>query len=275
MGKQLYTHSRYRAVVTALVFWAVFVGVFVVVSRSFSFFPPIASPWWGVRHGITGTLLALGTTAVFLRWQQVTFHNAGLVWSRTTLPGFFTGLVVGALVFAAILFTLIGFTMLEISPAATVNYEAVFLGCVMLVPLAFMEELAFRGYPFRLLNTTYGLWVVQIVTAVVFALYHVAGGWSVAAAFSGPFVWSFVFGLGAVLSRGIAVPTGIHVALNVGQMLVGMKRDDSIWKLSFLSTASPSDRAGAETLGLVLQGMVFVVALAATAWGARTNKKTE
>jgi len=38
---------------------------------------------------------------------------------------------------------------------------------------------------------------------------------------SGPGIWALVFGLGAAWSKGIALPTGIHVALNLSQQVVG------------------------------------------------------
>ena len=37
---------------------------------------------------------------------------------------------------------------------------------------------------------------------------------------SGPGIWALVFGLGAAWSKGIALPTDIHEALNLSQRVV-------------------------------------------------------
>jgi hypothetical protein len=103
-----------------------------------------------------------------------------------------------------------------------------------------------------------------VLTAVAFTVCHIGYGWSVGAAFTGPFVWAFVFGVGAALSRGVAAPTGIHVALNVGQLLVGMKGDVGVWKLSFVLGATAGEKEVAEMIGWGLQGTVLVLGLLTT-----------
>ena len=92
-----------------------------------------------------------------------------------------------------------------------------------LVPLAFMEELAFRSYPFFKLKDAFGVWVAQFAIAILFALYHYIGGWSLFASFAGPGVWSFAFGLLALRSNGIALPTGFHFGLNLALAAIGNK----------------------------------------------------
>ena len=68
----------------------------------------------------------------------------------------------------------------------------------------------------------FGLRIAQVMTSLAFVGYHIIQGWDVQTAFLGPGIWAFVFGLGAVWSKGIALPTGIHVALNLNQLVFGM-----------------------------------------------------
>ena len=46
-----------------------------------------------------------------------------------------------------------------------------------------MEEIGFRAYPFQKLHARFGLRLAQLSVAIVFALYHVAGGQSVSGSF--------------------------------------------------------------------------------------------
>ena len=126
-----------------------------------------------------------------------------------------------------------------------------------------MEEVAFRSYPFLKLNKVFGLRITQVIIAVSFALYHIIQGWGFQIAFLGPGIWAFVFGLAAVWSKGIAVPTGIHMALNLIQQLVGMKSGDSesIWLLTLPENISDAAMAQAETWGIITQLLVLAAAI--------------
>lgn len=262
------TSSPWRTAFLAIAFWIV---LYVTLVGLLSLFPPLEAPWQDLRNGIGGSIITLAMTAAFLRGKPEAFRAVGLWWSRKTLPNVFVGLVVGALILCAILALLVTFAALEINARPTIDYPVLLLACAALLPLAFMEEVAFRGYPFQSLCNSYGLWVAQVVTAIAFGMYHVGYGWSVTAAFTGPSVWAFVFGISAAMSRGIAVPTGIHLALNIGQVLVGMKGDIGLWKLSFVAGATAADREMAETIGLALQGSVFACGLLITWWQRHTS----
>ncbi|RYY60919.1 MAG: CPBP family intramembrane metalloprotease, partial [Chitinophagaceae bacterium] len=56
--------------------------------------------------------------------------------------------------------------------------------------LALMEEIPFRGAPFRHLTTRTGLRTAQFAGAIAFALYHIANGWGIAQSLLGPFIWA-------------------------------------------------------------------------------------
>ena len=75
-----------------------------------------------------------------------------------------------------------------------------FLLCTLpLMPLAFLEELGFRAYPLSLLKGTTGVRNSIILTSLLFAVYHVANGWTIQNAFLGAGVWGMVYGLAAIL----------------------------------------------------------------------------
>lgn len=127
----------------------------------------------------------------------------------------------------------------------------------LLVPLglsflawAAVEEIAFRSYPLFRLSDTFGFWTAQLGVALVFALYHVAGGVPLMQVLLGTAVGSLAFGAAALASRGLAVPIGMHAAWNVGEWLVGSKggRFPSPWSLD-ISSASASSVATAGAIG--------------------------
>lgn len=175
---------------------------------------------------------------------------------------FLAGLVIGSLIFGLIILVLIVFSdvRFELSP---VSFSvSMLIPYLVFIPLAFMEEVGFRAYTFVNLNKSVGLLVTQLIVAIAFALYHIAYGWSVEAAFLGTFVWAWVFGLGAAWSGGIALPTGLHVAVNVLQGLTGMKEGDSIWVIVKEPTAE--NTLAESTVGLLLHGLILTTAAALT-----------
>lgn len=176
-------------------------------------------------YGIWGTAGAFLTAALFLRLKKEKLASIGLVWERLTIFRFIIGMGIGCILF----FFVIGFVMILgggfFKPVQTIHYRELLLGLLPVLPLALMEEIGFRSYPLVKLEREYGIWTAQVIIAVAFAFYHMLNGWGIAVSFYGPFVWSFVFVLAAIRSKGIAVPTGIHFSLNIMQNLAGMKNN--------------------------------------------------
>ena len=102
---------------------------------------------------------------------------------------------------------------------------------------------------------------MQLIVALVFALYHISMGWNSMIAFLGPGIWALVFGLGAAWSKGIALPTGIHVALNLSQQITSMKgtTQGTVFELSSDPHAAllPADTVG--IIGQVLVGVIAII----------------
>lgn len=113
---------------------------------------------------------------------------------------------------------------------SSVGYAPVGIALLAYVTLASREELAFRGYPLRRLDSSFGAWTAQIVVALVFAIEHVAGGLTWTNAILGAFVGSLLFGMAALVLRGLAVPIGLHAAWNFGQWTLGEKEISGLWK---------------------------------------------
>lgn len=235
-----------------------------------AFFPGINTHTQGMRMGIVGTGLALGLSQAFGKFGKITFKELGLTWERATIFRFIKGFILGTAIFSIIILCLLKFGSMQLIMGTKPINHWLLVSYLAFIPMALMEELAFRANSFNILNQAFGLRITQVIVAIAFALYHVAGGYGLLIAFAGPFVWSFVFGLSAAWSGGIAVPTGIHVALNVLQIFVGMKGGaESIWKLSFPEGTSKELIAQTNQIGMLSQMAILLVAVLLTEYFIR------
>jgi hypothetical protein len=86
--------------------------------------------------------------------------------------------------------------------------------------------------------------------AILFAIEHHLGGVSWTTAMIGAGTGSIVFSVAALVTKGLAVPIGIHAAWNFGQWALGLKGSAGIW-----APGGPQDRDA------YLAGMVIYIAV--------------
>lgn len=254
-----------------ILFMLVFTGLLFLCGNARSLFP---SAYSFLAYGILGSLAGLVTARIFQRNRKPSFASMGLGWEKKTFLRFVLGSLIGLVIFVLILFVLLQLSELTIQyhpQSSATDYLFLYLP---ILPLALMEEIGFRSYPQQKLYQAYGPWISQLVIAVAFGLYHILNGWSLLSSFAGPFVWAFVFGLAAIWSRGISVPTGIHFALNVLQSITGMKgTKGAVWILDYPPGTSPVLMERTDKIGLMIQVAVLVVAVMATYWYTRRNRE--
>lgn len=259
------------ATVRAVSFWIIFILLLMAVG----FFINIALPAKRERYayGILGTFAAFIATTIILKIEKKSFANYELKWQKNTILNFLKGIAIGALCFATMIMVLMSFTTLSIEKSNNVVTTTALLGLWYILPMAFMEEVAFRAYPFLKLKKVFGLRITQLLVAISFAIYHIVQGWDIQISFLGPGIWAFVFGLGAVWSKGIALPTGIHVALNFLQEIMGMKgNNEHCFYIMNQKSTTPSSLANTEIVGVAVQILVLVAAILLTEWLIRKNK---
>jgi hypothetical protein len=142
----------------------------------------------------------------------------------------------------------------QITPSAIVLNVATFLA------LAVMEEVGFRGYPLRTLVPAIGVWPAQWIVAVAFAATHIIYGWTLSSVALGVLPSAILFGVAAVVSGGLALPIGIHLALNLAQWATGAK-SGGIWSVAFAG-----DTGGWRGAAEPWIGCVVTLAAAALVW---------
>lgn len=265
------TLNRNRMVARVFLYWLAFIGIYMTGGFVSSFFPGNIH-FRGFGNWISGTVAAFSVTWIFLRWEKSSFATIGLFWEKGTLSRFLKGFLLGSCIFSVMVLILLtcGGGKLERVPWKLDGY--ILTAYLTFIPLGIMEEVAFRSYPLVGLRQVFGLRMTLFIIALAFAFYHIIMGWNFYVAFGGPFVWSFTFGLAAVWSRGIALPAGIHISVNILQNVIGIHGDkNSPWKISFPEGHS----TGTELVGLSIQICLFVATLIAMELFIRRSKKTE
>ena len=246
-------------IIGVLLFWILFVGLLYSTGVITAMFPRSLSR---LAYGTLGTSVALAVTWGYLKYKREKFRNYGLTFHAGSLRRFIQGFIIGAVIFSVMIAALLLFTDLKFTAVTKPWASSALLLYLAVFPLALMEEVAFRGYPFVTLKKRFGLRITQVIVAIAFALYHVAGGQDVVSSFLGPGVWAFVFGLAAASSGGIAKPLGIHVALNLLQLSVGMKGETgTLLKLDYPGVVTAQQIDATNNVGVVLQLVLLVAAL--------------
>ena len=229
MQATIQNNFRTKYIIKSVLFCVVFTGLFVAFSFAKNSIP---RNFERLAHGIIGTLAAFLTTVLFLKSDKKKFSDIGLTFKRNTIVKFFAGVVVGIVIMGLLATNLLYFTNVGIEVNPRSNFPNFFLMTLPLIPLAFMEELGFRAYPLEILKDKIGIRLSIVITSILFALYHIANGWTVASSFYGPAVWGLIFGLAAIYSKGIAMPTGIHYAANLTTSAFGAANNTvSIWTI--------------------------------------------
>lgn len=207
--------------------------------------------------GAITSFLTLLLTILFVRWDGLTLRDVGASFSTRTPSQIMFGFVVGTSIVALqdLVIYAGGHTHWIVNDAHHPSPGSVSLSLAGYLMLALREELAFRGYPLRRLESAWGMWWALLLVGIVFTLEHSAGGWSWSRSLLGPPAGALLFGMAALATRGIAVPVGIHLAFNFGQWLMGQKEIAGVWR----PIADTGFDRHSETLGYIgyLAGMLL------------------
>lgn len=224
--------------------------------------------------GIVLSGVSILLTFLALKKDKKTFKDIGFQWEKKTPIRFIIGFLIGVLITALMLFIVINFSNLELSYNPDSKVFLVLFWLLVFFPLAYMEEIIFRGYAFIKINKTIGLWPAQILLAILFTWYHDFTGLTFFNQLLGPGVWALIYGISAVWSKGLAFPTGLHMAINVILALVSQKDGrHAIWNIEYATDANPMQIAQSENIGMMLQIGILVIAIILTEYYRRNQLK--
>ncbi|MBD3668717.1 MAG: CPBP family intramembrane metalloprotease [Kangiella sp.] len=217
--------------------------------------------FFGAFHYLSvGVFVSVGLLLLTYFWvkrEGTTLETLGLRWREHIISHSFIGLLAGLTVMAIIYAVVWLVTNAEIKVLPETVLSSFLLKAVpTLLALALMEELAFRGYLLFKLRQLLNTRVAIYATAIVFGLYHGL----VIESLIGPAVWGLVFALLAFWSRGLAMPTMFHFALNFAQAIFDSKPKYTPGLYEFVIP----DEATANLVnqvGLAIQGALLVIAI--------------
>ena len=146
---------------------------------------------------------------------------------------------------------------------------------VTVLASAYVQELAFRGYPFQLLLSRYGVWPAQIIIAVFFGLMHLSSNMSFGDVVSTMFttgIGSLLFALAYLKTKNLALPTGIHFGWNLLQVLLPRHPSQNGHGLVKIVEGSFDD-SGLNIWTWVMTYAIIVLIVAIGLWFFNRNKK--
>jgi len=243
-------------------FWAAYGGILLLAGFGRGFVPPAFGP---LGWGLSSTAALLLLTNAMLRRERRPTSAVGINLAPASFARFAIGLLLGCGIYAATVVSvsiLAGPIHLDRIPAPAP--AVVFLTVATTLALSAMEELGFRGYTLWTLRPALGPVVAQVVVALAFALSHVFYGWPWATVFLGVVPNAVLFGAAATVSGGLAVPLGIHVAVNLARWAVGETAHSGVWTLA----VADADQLRVATVAPAIGALVpLLLAAALWLWG--------
>lgn len=237
--------------------------------------PKGVAPRWAADI-VWGVLASIGTyllTAFLLSREQRSRAELGMVPTWGSAARLVGGLLIGASVWGAQM-AVISLTLgpLSISAATTLPSVTTWLAVMAsFLALSTMEELGFRAYPLRTLIPVLGEWPAQLAVAALFGLWHLVFGWPWQTVLLGVVPSGLMFGVLVLRSNGLAMPIGLHAALNIGLWSVGAKETPGAW---IINTA-PERTARVEAFAPLVGMAVTLLATAVIAcWRGRSQSSS-
>ncbi len=225
-----------------------------------------------------GSILVLSIAILFsyiyLKSTKKTFKEVGFVWEQKTSKRFLIGFLIGIGITILLLIVVFHFSELKLVYNKESNIAWVSFWLLAFFPLALMEEIIFRGQAFIKMNTEIGIWPAQILFAILFAWYHDFTGQTLLTQLAGPGIWALIYGIAAIWSKGLAFPTGLHMAINVVLALVGQKDNrQSIWNIEYSTEVTSTLQTQTENTGLITQLSILVIAIIFTEYYRRNKSQ--
>ncbi|MFT5751636.1 MAG: hypothetical protein ACI828_002316 [Flavobacteriales bacterium] len=91
----------------------------------------------------------------------------------------------------------------------------------------------------------------------------------------GPGVWALIYAIAAVWFKRLALPSGLHMAINVVLAVVGQKDDrHDIWSIEYAVEATPNLIAQTENIVMILQVCILIIGIILSEYYRRNKLKT-
>lgn len=211
-----------------------------------------------ILHGIITLIAIFGNTLLFSRWEKVTLFEIGVVPNQMTIKRFVFGFGIGSVLALTHALVVIFFIDSKLVFVPSLSLSPILSTLLLYFVFSLREELAFRAFPLRTLAYSIGSWKAQIIIAIIFAIEHMAGGYTFKQAFLGSAVGAILFGIAALKTKGIALPVGLHLAWNFGQWCVGFKNEPGIWENIIVQGSESKNEQIVFIVYLIVMGLAIL-----------------
>jgi membrane protease YdiL (CAAX protease family) len=258
--------TGWRVPIRVALFWVGYIAILLLGSFPRNMAPP---SWAQAVWVVWGAVLVYAMTVAFVRLEGRSLREVGFGVDAATVLRFALGLLSGAALYTVTRVTVSVVTGgIHVEKGGGFHGAApAFVGATFVVS-ACMEGFGFRGYPQHTLQRRFGVWPAVITAAFFFALSHIAFGWSWNDVLLGVFPNGVLFGMVTVASRGLAMPTALHAAINLSQWSFGEDGGTGPWKI----VVDPSALARVQAVAPLMTLAVYALAIfAAWKWYRRTT----
>lgn len=239
--------SALRRVVLFLV---CYFAILVVASKVKQLVPVAFGP---LAWGVVSAAVLYGMTLLFTHRDGRTARDVGAKIDTGSAWRLLLGIAIGVAVYLLTLLVIRAAAgPIVIARASSVSLAAVALAVGTYLALSSMEELGFRGYALRTLDAQLGLWPALAITALAFALSHLAFGWPWQALLFGVLPSAVLFGMAAIASRGLAMPIGVHAGVNLASWAFGEKDTPGLFTVTVPASATASLGSVAPVSGVIV-----------------------
>jgi len=213
----------------------------------------LPAQWGQLVWGLGSTVALIALTIALARRGSPSLQQVGLIPTHGSVRRFLVGALIGVASYAAVVVAVsLLVTPIQFSPAAMPGVGAMSLVVSTTLVLALMEELGFRGYTLRALLPALGVWRTQAIVAVAFGLSHIAFGWELQQVLFGVLPSALLFGAAAHISGGLAMPTGLHAAVNLARIATGETDTPGLWTIAIDESAKGRLASQAPFVGLIV-----------------------
>ena len=238
-------------------FWIAYFLILLLAAVPRGLAPP---PWDQLVWGLVAIPPLLALSVVMARREVPPLAGIGATPAGRDVAPLLAGLLLGFATYAAVLTAIsVLVTPIRLATARAPAAGPLSLAAATVLVLAYMEELGFRGYALRALTGAVGRWPAQWLVALAFGLSHLAFGWEWSQVLYGVLPSAVLFGAVAYRSGGLAMPTGVHAAMNLARVATGERGDTPLWTIVVDESVTARLAAVAPLIGLMATLLVAAV----------------
>jgi membrane protease YdiL (CAAX protease family) len=233
--KLMNSHNQLSPIWKALLFILISVGLFFLISP---LMPIVPKTYRNLAGSILLSVIGIGLTWLFVKKEGSNLAAAGFRLNRKWVGQLFVGILPGIPMMLLIVLiegmvfnfnTSLAFNESFQWPAFLVLFQGVLWSSLF-------QEVFFRGYVFQTMLKQWGSWKAQLGMAIIFSLWHIQQGPLIIVT---TFFFSFLFGLGYIRTRSLALPVGLHAGFYLSAVSIGTSDSPSQLFVRTIPDSSP------------------------------------